>query len=233
MNVGLTGFLRSNRLAFLSDALASDLHFFHALRLAAASSDVIKLSLPMSFSTVVVSPIPSISKADSRNNLSYSASSARRFAQYSSYSRGWLTLCMVRLTTKTENVMKIIAEGQFFFKKFIGRSDNSGWGTGNLDLDSAAQGGVSISPVDCQRLSVYLRKMQEGHAKSGRIMVIRSWISTKAGENSIARAIRLLDRSAAPYNMSWAVREEGNREFMIVDRFPIGLLVGVLDYAGI
>ena len=36
-------------------------------------------------------------------------------------------LCMVRLTTKTENVMKIIAEGQFFFKKFIGRSDNSGW----------------------------------------------------------------------------------------------------------
>ena len=120
-------FLRSNRFAFLSNALALDLHFFHALRLAAASSDVIKLSLPMGFSTVVVSPIPSISKADSRNNLSYAASSARRFAQYSSYSRGWLTLCMVRLTTKTENVMKIIAEGQFFFKKLIGWSDNSGW----------------------------------------------------------------------------------------------------------
>ena len=92
-------------------------------------------------------------------------------------------------------------------------------GTGNLD--SAAQGEVSISPVDCQRLSAYLRKMQEGHGKSGRIMVIRSWISTKAGAQ------------CAPYNMLWAVREEGNREFMIVDRFLIGLLVGVLDYAGI
>ena len=42
-------FLRSNRFAFLSNALALDLHFFHALRLAAASSDVIKLSLPMGF----------------------------------------------------------------------------------------------------------------------------------------------------------------------------------------
>ena len=85
-------------------------------------------------------------------------------------------------------------------------------GTGNLD--SAAQGEVSISPVDCQRLSVYLRKMQEGHGK------IRS-----NNGNSIVDFLQRLVRSAHPTGLC-----KRSTQVLVFDRV---VLVGVLDYAGI